>query len=64
MFAVDVNNARAYRPAKPVQMGDVVTVIGRDGDEEITADEMAKLRDTINYEVVCGFGMRLPRVYV
>ena len=64
MFAVDVNNARAYRPAKPVQMGDVVTVIGRDGDEEITADEMAKLRDTINYEVVCDFGMRLEKVYV
>ena len=64
MFAVDVNNARAYRPAKPVEMGDVVTVIGRDGDEEITADEMAKLRDTINYEVVCDFGMRLEKVYV
>ncbi|MGI6230678.1 MAG: alanine racemase [Tractidigestivibacter sp.] len=64
MFAVDVNNARAYRPASPVSQGDVVTVIGADGDEQITADDMAALRATINYEVVCDFGMRLEKIYV
>ena len=63
MFAVDVNSARAYRPSRPVEYGDVVTVIGADGDERITADEMAGLRNTINYEVVCDFGMRLEKVY-
>ena len=63
MFAVDVNSARAYRPSRPVEYGDVVTVIGEDGDERIGADEMASLRNTINYEVVCDFGMRLEKIY-
>ncbi len=44
--------------------GDVMIIIGRDGDAEITMDEMARLRGTINYEVACGFGMRLDKVYV
>ena len=43
---------------------DIVTIIGKDGDEEITADEMADLRDTISYEVTCNFGMRLEKVYI
>lgn len=64
MFAVDVNGIRAYRPTSPVSYGDVVTVIGSDGDDQITADDMAELRGTINYEVTCNFGMRLEKVYV
>ncbi len=64
MFAVDVNSVRAYKPAQPVQRGDIVTIMGRDGDEEITADELAARRDTINYEVVCNFSERLDRIYV
>lgn len=64
MFCVDVNRVRAFRPTVPVSYGDVVTVIGRDGDEEITADDMAALRGTINYEITCDFGMRLEKVYV
>ena len=63
MFAVDVNSARSYRPTRPVEYGDVVTIIGTDGDERITAEEMAELRNTINYEVVCDFGMRLEKIY-
>jgi alanine racemase len=64
MFAVDVNGARAYRPSKPVEFGDVVTLIGKDGDDELTIDEMAAMRNTINYEVVCDFGLRLEKIYV
>ncbi len=64
MFAVDVNSIRAYHPARSVERGDVVTIIGRDGDEEITADEMAARRNTINYEAVCNFSQRLDRVFV
>ena len=45
------------------EMGDLVTIIGRDGDAEITMDEMARLRGTINYEGACGFGMRLEKIY-
>ena len=43
---------------------EVVTIVGRDGDAEITLDEMARLRGTINYEVACDFGMRLEKVYL
>ena len=64
MFAVDPDAPKGYRPKKDVEVGDLVTLIGKDGDEEITADEMARLRDTINYEVTCNFGMRLQKVYV
>ena len=64
MFAVDTNPVRSYRRAEPVAEGDLVTIIGADGNERITADEMADLRGTINYEVTCNFGMRLEKVYV
>ncbi|MGI6254270.1 MAG: alanine racemase [Acutalibacter sp.] len=47
-----------------VQVGDTVTLIGRDGDEEISADELAALEGSINYEVVCGLSKRVPRVYL
>ena len=46
------------------EYGDEMIIVGRDGDAEITMDEMARLRGTINYEVACGFGMRLDKVYV
>ena len=63
MFAVEVNPTRAFRPSRPVEYGDVVTIVGEDGGERITMDDMAELRDTINYEVTCDFGLRLQRVY-
>jgi alanine racemase len=47
-----------------VKLGDTVTLLGRDGNLEITAQEMGKLCHTINYEVVCRFGQRLPKVYI
>ena len=47
-----------------VKVGDLVTLIGRDGSEEITADELAEKEGSINYEVVCGFSKRVPRVYL
>jgi alanine racemase len=45
-------------------VGDEVVFIGSQGDEHISADEWANLLQTINYEVVCHFGPRLPRRYV
>jgi alanine racemase len=47
-----------------VAMGDEVVLIGRQGDDEITAAEWARRLDTIGYEVVCGVGPRVPRVYL
>lgn len=46
-----------------VAVGDEVVLLGAQGDDAITADEWAERLDTINYEIVCGFGPRLPRRY-
>jgi alanine racemase len=46
-----------------VAVGDRVTIIGRDGDERQTAEEIARRIDTINYEIVCGLSTRVPRAY-
>lgn len=49
--------------AEAVTVGDEVVLIGRQGDEGILADEWAERLDTIAYEIVCGIGPRVPRVY-
>ena len=48
----------------PVKEGDEIVLIGRQGDEVITADEIAALWGTINYEVICGLMDRVPRFYI
>ena len=48
----------------PVEVGDEVVLIGRQGDDEITATEWAERLGTIAYEIVCGIGARVPRTYV
>lgn len=40
-----------------------VTLIGRDGDEEITVEELAALSGGFHYELICDLGKRVPRVY-
>jgi alanine racemase len=47
-----------------VRPGDEVVLLGRQGDETITADDWAALLGTISYEVVCGVGPRMPRILV
>lgn len=49
---------------KDVGIGDEVVLIGQQGDESITADEVAARLDTINYEVVTNLMARVKRVYV
>ena len=44
--------------------GDMVTLIGRDGGEQITMEELGELSGRFNYELACGLGKRIPRVYV
>jgi alanine racemase len=46
-----------------VAVGDEVVLIGRQGDEWVTADEWAEALGTIAYEIVCGIGPRVPRMY-
>ena len=54
---VDVGNL-------PVRVGDEVVLIGSQGRNEISAQELAELSATIPYEIVCGLGSRIPRVYI
>lgn len=55
-FMVDVTGMDVHE-------GDVVTLIGKDGDRCITVEELAELAGTFNYEFVCNLGKRIPRVY-
>jgi alanine racemase len=47
-----------------LQEGDVVTLLGQDGTQMITADDWAAKLGTISWEILCGFKNRLPRVTV
>jgi alanine racemase len=58
MTMVDVTGIAEAR------VGDEAVLIGRQGGEEITADEVAELQGTISYEVLCRIGPRVPRVYL
>lgn len=46
-----------------VKIGDEVVLLGRQGREEIRAEKLARLAETIAYEFVCGISNRVPRVY-
>jgi alanine racemase len=58
MFMVDVTDVPG------VEIGDEVTLIGRDGGDRITIEEIAARAGTVNYEILCGLSKRVPRVYV
>lgn len=45
-----------------LQEGEVVTLLGQDGDRQISADDWANTLGTISWEVLCGFKHRLPRI--
>ncbi|MGH7230656.1 MAG: alanine racemase [Nitrospiraceae bacterium] len=57
MTMVDVTDSPDVRP------GDDAVLIGRQGAERISAADLATWLDTIPYEVLCGIGPRVPRVY-
>jgi len=46
-----------------VSVGDEVIVIGRQGGEQITPEEIAEKINSISYEVLCSIGKRVPRIY-
>ncbi|SET44685.1 alanine racemase [[Clostridium] polysaccharolyticum] len=56
-FMVDVTDIPG------VSEGDIVTLVGKDGDECITVEELAAMSHSFNYEFVCDIGKRVPRVY-
>ena len=43
--------------------GDEVVVIGKSGDNELSAEEVSELAGSFNYELLCDLGKRIPRVY-
>ena len=46
-----------------VERGDRVVLMGRDGEETITIEQIAAAADSFNYEFVCGISRRVPRIY-
>lgn len=57
-FMVDVTDIPG------VELGDEVVLIGSQGNETITATEIADMIGTINYEVLCNISKRVPRRYI
>ncbi len=57
-FMVDVSGI------EDVKEGDLVTLIGADGEERITMEELGDLSGRFNYELACSLGKRIPRVYI
>ena len=47
-----------------IKIGDEVIIFGSDGNNTITVESVALLLGTINYEVVCSVGKRIPRAYI
>ncbi len=58
LTTVDLTNAPSLKA------GDTVTLLGREGDTSLDAQQIAKLAGTISYSVLCGIGARVKRVYV
>ena len=56
-FMVDVTDIEG------VEVGDEVTLIGKNGELELSAEEFASFADTINYEIICGISRRVTRIY-
>lgn len=52
------------RDARKAEIGDEVVLIGESNGLNLTAAELADLIGTINYEIVCMIGDRIPRLYI
>jgi alanine racemase len=46
------------------EVGDVATLIGRDGSELLTVDDVARTADVLSYELLVGLRLRVPHRYV
>lgn len=56
-FMVDVTDI------PDVKIGDAVTLLGKDGDETITMEQLGELSGRFNYEFACLITPRVPRIY-
>jgi len=58
MCLIDVTNIPG------VAMGEEVVIFGNQGEAQISVDELATRAETIPYEILCGVGKRVPRIYL
>ena len=56
-FSIDLG------PGAQERVGDEVVLMGRQGGELVSAEELGAARGSINYEVMCAIGARIPRVH-
>ncbi|MEK7210306.1 MAG: alanine racemase C-terminal domain-containing protein, partial [Candidatus Binatota bacterium] len=54
---IDVTDIRG------VQQGDEVVLLGKQGADQISADEMARWAETISYEILTSISARVPRIH-
>ena len=59
-FMVDISDSAENE----IQVEDLVTLVGREGGNVITFDELAELSGTIHYELICNINGRVPRIYL
>ncbi|CAG5014184.1 unnamed protein product [Parnassius apollo] len=52
------------RLPKEYSVGTNVVLVGKSGTDQVTMEELAEHLDTINYEIICGITLRVPRIYV
>lgn len=62
--AVSMDNVTLDVGGLDVRLGDEVVLLGRRGEERVLAEEVARRLGTINYEITCGLGARVPREHV
>ncbi len=52
------------RNVQNISVGDSVVLFGSDGGQTVPVEELAEIMGTINYEVICTVGKRVPRIYI
>ena len=58
------SSQREFTEIPEAKEGDSVTLVGRDGNQEITMEELAEISGGFHYEIPCLIGKRVPRRYV
>ena len=62
MFEVDLRGQGGLRRVEP-RIGDIVTLVGAEGDAFVTIDEQADICGTIQHEIAIGYTLRMPRYW-
>ncbi|MCU0226661.1 MAG: alanine racemase [Bryobacterales bacterium] len=63
LTTVDITDLPLRPDGSSVRHGDLATLIGSDGAQQITAIQLGRMASTISYAVLCGIGQRVPRIY-